>query len=133
MNILHKVTWVLTLVSAGLAAVIFPITLFGIQGMGRIGFQEVATLLSLYLTQPVSIALIFLVYFEKIAPGRQRCIATGFVAFNAFCLLAMAALIGGGTFGGDFWLPLVFGIPSFLFLLNSCMRGFSDRKQTGET
>ena len=119
------------LVTAGLAALIFPITLFGIQGMGRIGVEEVAFILTLYLIHPVSIALILLVCFRKIASGRARRMATGMVTCNALCQLTMAALIGGGIFRGDAWLPLVFGIPSFLFLLNAWIPGFADTNRTG--
>ena len=121
MHLLRKVVSGLTLVSAGLAAIIFPITLFAIQGMSRISFEVVALILSFYLFHPMSLVLIFLVRFEKIAPGRRTRMATGFVAFNAFCLLALAALIRAGVFGGDAGLPLIFAIPSFLFLLNSFM------------
>ncbi len=109
---------------------IFPLILFGIQGMGRIGFEAVAVFMSIYLVHPVSIVLIFLVCTEKIGPGRGRQMAMGFVAFNALCLLALAALIGGGVFRGDSWLPLVFAVPSLLFLLNSWVRTLSDMKQT---
>ena len=66
------------------------------------------------------------VRFEKIAPGRRTRMATGFVAFNALCLLALAALIRAGVFGGDAGLPLIFAIPSFLFLLNSFMGVFEE-------
>lgn len=132
MNVLRKVLRGLTLASAGLAAVIFPVTLFAVQGMSRIGFEEVAFILSLYLVHPVSIALIFLVCFEKIAPGRPRRTATGIVAFNPLCLLAMATLIKAGVFKGDAWLPLVFAVPSLLFLLDSCIRVLSDTKQGGQ-
>ena len=132
MKFLQKTLRVLTLVSAGLAALIFPVTLFALQGMGRIGLEEVATMLSLYVIQPVSIVLIFLVCLEKIAPGRLRRMATGFVAFNAVCLLAISALIGGGVFKGDSALPIVFAVPSFLFLLNACIPALSGAKQTGK-
>ena len=132
MNVLQKILWALTLTSAGLAAIIFPVALFAIQGMSRIGFEEVVFILSIYLVHPVSIALIFLVSFRKIAPGRPRRRAIGFIAFNALCLLAMATLIRAGVFGGDAWLPLVFAVPSFLFLLNSYIGVFADTKQGGK-
>ena len=119
MLVLQKIIRVLTLASAGLAAIIFPVTLFAVQGMSRIGIEEAAFILSLYLVHPVSIALIFLVCFEKIAPGRRRHLATGCVALNALCLLAMATLISAGVFKGDSWLPLAFAVPSFLYLLNA--------------
>ena len=132
MKFLQKTLRVLTLASAGLAALIFPVTLFALQGMGRIGLEEVALMLSLYLIQPVSIVLIFLVCLEKIAPGRPREMATGFVAFNALCLLVISALISGGVFKGDSLLPFLFAVPSLLFLLNTCIAVLSDAKQGGK-
>ena len=126
MNHVRKALSVLTLASAGLAAIVFPMTLFAIQGMSRISFEVVAFILSLYLFHPMSLVLIFLVRFEKIAPGRRTRMATGFVAFNALCLLAIAALIRAGVFSGDAGLPLIFAIPSCLFLLNSFMGVFEE-------
>ena len=119
MNVVQRVLRALTLASAGLAAIIFPVTLFAIQGMSRIGLEEVLFVLSFYLVHPAAIALIFLVCFKKIAPGRPIRVATGFIGFNALCLLAMSALISASVFRGDSWLPLVFAVPSFLFLLDS--------------
>ena len=123
----------LTLACAGLAAVIFPVTLFAIQGMSRIGLEEVVFMLSLYLVHPTSIALIFLVCFKKIAPGRPIRMATGFVGFNALCLLAMSALIRAEVFSGDSWLPLVFAVPSFLFLLDSYIGVLVHARRGGQT
>ena len=132
MKFLQKIIWGLTLVSAGLAALIFPVTLFALQGMGRIGLEEVAFMLVLYLIQPVSIVLIFLVCLGKFASVRLRRMATGIVAFNAVCLLAISALIGGGVLKGDAILPIVFAAPSFLFLLNACIAVLSGAKQQGK-
>ena len=132
MHVLQKIIRALTLVSAGLAALIFPVTLFAIQGMSRIGFEEVVFMLSIYLVHPVSIVLIFLVSLRKIAPGRPRHRATGFIAFNALYLLVMAALIRAGVFGGDAWLPLVFAVPSFLFLLSARIDVLADTKKGGK-
>ena len=119
MNVVQRVLRALTLASAGLAAIIFPVTLFAIQGMSRIGLEELVFVLSFYLVHPASIALIFLVCFKKIAPGRPIRMATGFIGFNALCLIAVSALISASVFSGDSWLPLAFAVPSFLFLLDS--------------
>ncbi len=133
MKLLQKIIRALTLISTALAALIFPFTLFAMQGMGRIGLEEAVFMLVLYLIHPVSIVLIFLVCLEKIAPGRFRRMATGIVAFNALCLLAISALIGGGVFKGDAALPIVFAVPSFLFLLNACIPVLAGAKQSGKS
>lgn len=122
MKVLKRFVRVLTLVSAGLAAIVFPITLFAMQGMSRIGLQEAMLMLGLYLFQPVSIALIFLVSFGRFAQGRSRQVARAFIAFNASFLLAIAALLAAGVFQGTPWLPVVFAVPSLLCLLTLCMR-----------
>lgn len=131
MMILQKILRLLTLATAGLAALVFPFTLFAMQGMSRIGLEEAVFMLVLYLIHPVSIVLIFLVCLEKIAPGRRRRMATGIVAFNASCLLAISALIGAGVYKGDAALPIVFAVPSILFLLNACITATSGAKKGG--
>ena len=110
---------VLTLVTAGLAALIFPIMLFAIQGFGGFGFELVTVLLALYLLHPASIVLIFLASFRRMPAGRPATIARGVIALNALLLLATAVLIQAGIFKGDTVLPILFAVPSVLFLLNS--------------
>ena len=122
LRILHSVLRALTLVSAGLAALVFPVTLFAIQGIGEINVEAVLFVLSFYLTQPVSIALVFLVSFGKIAKGRWTNVATGIVGLNAALLLAMAVVVQAAVFRGDASVPLMVAVPSILFLLN-CVVG----------
>lgn len=119
MNLTERVLRVLTLVTAGLAALIFPVMLFAIQGFGRLDLELIVVLVTLYLFHPVSLLLIFLGLFRKLAPGRPTQIATAVIALNALLLLATAALIQAGTFNGDTGIPIVFAVPSILFLLNS--------------
>ena len=119
MKVAEKVLRVLTLVTAGLAALIFPVMLFAIQGFGGFGFELVLVLLTLYLLHPASIVLIFLASFRKIPAGRPAAIARAVIALNALSLLATAAVIQAGIFKGDTVLPILFAVPSILFLLNS--------------
>ena len=119
MNLTERVLRVLTLVTAGLAALIFPVMLFAIQGFGRLDLELIVILVTLYLFHPVSLLLIFLALFRKLPPGRPTQIATAVIALNALLLLATAALIQAGTFNGDTGIPIVFAVPSILFLLNS--------------
>ncbi len=123
-EIAQKVLRVLTLVTAGLAALVFPVMLFAIQGLGEIDVEAVLFLLSFYLTHPVSIALIFLVSFGKIASGRGTNVATGIVGLNVLLLLAIAAIVQAGAFTGDSFVPLVVAVPSILFLLNCYIGSF---------
>jgi len=118
-KVVETVLRVLTLVTAGLAALIFPIMLFAIQGFGGFSFELVTVLLTLYLLHPASIVLIFLASFRKIPAGRPTTIARGVIALNALLLLATAALIAAGAIKGDTEIPLLFAAPSILFLLNS--------------
>ena len=119
MKFVERVLRVLTLVTAGLAALIFPVMLFAIQGFGGFSFELVTVLLTLYLLHPASIVLIFLASFRKIPAGRPAAIARAVIALNALSLLATAALIQAGIFNGDTVLPILFAVPSILFLLNS--------------
>ena len=63
--------------------------------------------------------LIFLAWFKKLAPGRPTQIATSVIALNVLLLLAAATLIQGGAFKGDSAIPILFAVPSLLFLLHS--------------
>ena len=119
MKVVETVLRVMTLVTAGLAALIFPVMLFAIQGFGGFGFELALVLLTLYLLHPASIVLIFLASFRKIPAGRPAAIARAVIALNALSLLATAALIQAGIFNGDTGLPILFAVPSILFLLNS--------------
>ena len=119
MKFVERVLRVLTLLTAGLAALIFPIMLFAIQGFGGFSFELVTILLTLYLLHPASIVLIFLASFSKLPSGRPATIARGVIALNALLLLATAVLIQAGIFKGDTVLPILFAVPSILFLLNS--------------
>lgn len=121
MNFVETVLRVLTLTAAGLAALIFPILLFAVQGFGGLDFELIWILLTLYLFHPVSIVLIFLVSLRKLRPGRPTHIATSVIALNLLLLLATATLIQAGILKGDTGLPILFAIPSILFLLNSCI------------
>lgn len=119
MGLTERVLRVLTLVTAGLAALIFPVMLFAIQGFGGLDLELIVVLLTLYLFHPASIVLIFLALFRKLPPGRPTRIATAVIALNALLLLATAALIQAGTFNGDTGIPILFAVPSVLFLLDS--------------
>ena len=121
MNIVRKIVRLLTLVTAGIAALIFPLMLFAIQGFGGADFELIWTVLTLYLFHPVSIALILLASFGKLPAGRPMRIATTVVALNVLLLLATASLIQVGTFKGDTEIPVVIAVPSILFLLNSSL------------
>ena len=66
--------------------------------------------------------LIFLASFRRIPAGRPTTIAGAVIALNALSLLATAALIQAGIFKGDTGLPILFAVPSILFLLNSWLR-----------
>ncbi len=117
MYFVEKVLRALTLATAGLAALIFPVTLFALQVVGEFSLELIVFLLTLYLFHPVSIVLIILVWFKKLAPGRPTQIATSVIALNVLLLLAAATLIQGGAFKGDSAIPILFAVPSFLFLL----------------
>ena len=119
MKVLDRTLRILTLATAGLAALIFPVTLFAIQGFGGLDLELITVLLTLYLLHPASIVLIFLLSFRKIPAGRPTAVATSVIALNALSLLATAALIQAGAFKGDMGLPVLFAVPSLLFLLNS--------------
>lgn len=119
MNLTERVLRVLTLVTAGLAALVFPVMLFAIQGFGGLDLELIVVLLTLYLFHPASIVLIFLALFRKLPPGRPTQIATAVIALNALLLLATAALIQAGAFNGDAGIPVLFAVPSILFLLDS--------------
>lgn len=119
MKAVERILRVLTLVTAGLAALIFPVMLFAIQGFGGFDLELITVLLTLYLLHPASIVLIFLLSFRKIPSGRPATIATSVIALNALFLLATAALIQAGALKGDTGLPALFAVPSLLFLLNS--------------
>lgn len=114
----------MTLISAGLAALLFPVMLFAIQGLGDMDFEAVVFVLSLYLFHPVSLVLIFLVSFGKIAAGRPTRVATGFIALNAALLLAVAAMIQAGVIRGDSSLPVLIATPALLYLLNHFLGAF---------
>ena len=131
MVVVQKILKVLTIGSASLAALIFPVTLFAIQGLGRINLEAVLFVLSLYLFQPVSIVLIFLVSFNRIVTGRSTRAATGVIAFNALFLLVIAALIQAEVYRGDAIIPLIVAVPSFLFLLNRMVGALAAAKQGG--
>ena len=109
----------MTLVTAGLAAIIFPVTLFALQGIGEFSPDVILAMLTLYLFQPASIVLIFLASFRKLPRGRPTQAALGVVSLNVLLLLATAGLIQSGTFKGDAELPVLLAVPSILFLLNS--------------
>ncbi len=119
MKFVERVLRVLTLVTAGLAALIFPVMLFAIQGFGGFSLELVTVLLTLYLLHPASIVLIFQASFRRIPAGRPATIARGVIALTALLLLATAVLIQAGIFKGDTVLPILFAVPSVLFLLNS--------------
>ena len=119
MKVVERVLRILTLATAGLAALIFPFMLFAIQGFGGFDLELITVLLTLYLLHPASILLIFLLSFGKIPSGRPATIAASVIALNALLLLATAALIQAGAFKGDTGLPILFAVPSLLFLLNS--------------
>ena len=133
MDIVQKVLKALTLLSAGLAAVVFPVMLFAIQGLGEIDFEAVVFLVSLYLIHPVSLVLIFLASFDRIGPGRPTHMASGFIALNALWLLAVAAIIQAGAIRGDSSIPILLAVPSFLYLLNYFISAFPKPGQAGET
>ena len=118
MEAARKVLRVLTLVSAGVAALVFPLMLFAIQGLGDMDFEAVVFVVALYLFHPVSLVLIFLVSFGKIASGRPTHVAAGFIALNALLLLAVAAMIQTGVIRGDAFVPILIAAPALLFLLN---------------
>ena len=133
MDIARKVLKVLTVMTAGLVALIFPVMLFAIQGLGEIDFEAVVFLLSLYLIHPVSLVLIFLASLGKIAEGRPARLATGFIALNAVCQLAVAAIIQAGVIRGDSIIPILIAVPSFLYLLNYFIGALPKPGQAGET
>ena len=118
MDIARKTLRALTLATAGLAALVFPLMLFAIQGLGDMDFEAVVFVLSLYLFHPVSLVLIFLVSFGRIAAGRPTRVATAFIALNAALLLAVAATIQAGAIRGDSSLPVLIAAPALLYLLN---------------
>ena len=123
MNLIEKALRILTLATAGLAGLVFPVMLFAIQGFGGLDFEMMWTLLTLYLIHPVSIALIFLASFKKTRSGRATQTATAVIALNAVLLLATGGLLQVGTLKGDPEIALVLAVPSVLFLLN-CSIGF---------
>ena len=133
MDIARKVLKVLTVMTAGLVALIFPVMLFAIQGLGEIDFEAVVFLLSLFLIHPVSLVLIFLASLGKIAEGRPARLATGFIALNAVCQLAVAAIIQAGVIRGDSIIPILIAVPSFLYLLNYFIGALPKPGQAGET
>ena len=133
MDFAQKILRTLTLASAGLASLVFPLMLFAIQGLGEIDLEAVVFLVSLYLFHPVSLVLIFLVLFGKIAAGRPTRLATGFIALNAVCQLAVAAIIQAGVIRGDSIIPILIAVPSFLYLLNCCIGALPKPGQAGET
>ena len=118
MRIVRKVLSALTLLTASLAAAIFPVMLFAIQGFGRMDLELVVTLVCIYLIHPIAIALILLVSVNRIAKERSRRRATGFIGLNLAVLLVLALSIRAGFIQGDWALPLAFALPSALFLLN---------------
>ena len=122
MNVVRKVLHVLTMVSAGLAALVVPLSLFAVQGMNRFGVEAVVFMLSLLVIQPASLVLIFLVGARKIPAGRPQCAVRAFVAFNALFLFAVAALLAMGVFPGDVSLPIILAVPSLLFLVTESVR-----------
>ncbi len=130
MKLVEKVLRALTLATAGLAALIIPITLFALQGAGEFSFELVVFLLTLYLFHPASIVLIFLASFKKIPPGRRTQVATGVIALNVLLLLATATLIEASTFKGDPEIPILFAVPSILFLLNSSIGAWRNKNQS---
>ena len=133
MNIVRMVLRVLTLVSAGLATVVFPVMLFAIQGLGEIDFEAVVFLVTLYLIHPASLVLIFLASFGKIAAGRPVHVATGFIGLNALWLLAVAGIIQAGVIRGDSFLPILLAAPSFLYLLSYVVGALPKPEQAGES
>lgn len=118
MDFARKTLRALTPASAGLAALMFPVMLFAIQGLGDMDFEAVVFVLSLYLFHALSLVLIFLVSFGKIAAGRPTCVATGFIALNTALPLAVAAVIQSGVIRGDSSLPVLIGASALLYLLN---------------
>ena len=133
MDIARKVLKVLTVMTAGLVALIFPVMLFAFQGLGEIDLEAVVFLVSLYLIHPVSLVLIFMASFGKIAEGRPAHLATGFIALNAVCQLAVAAIIQADVIRGDSIIPILIAVPSFLYLLNYCIDALSKPGQAGGT
>lgn len=118
MDTVQKVLKVLTLVTAGLLALIFPLMLFAIQGFGSLDFALVLVVVSIYLLHPASLVLIFLKSFGRIASEPWDNATLAIVRLNAVMLLATAGAIQVGIFEGDALLPSVLAIPSILFLLN---------------
>ena len=118
MDTVQKVLKVLTLVTAGLLALIFPLMLLGIQGFGALDFGLVLVVVSIYLLHPASLVLIFLKSFGRLATGPWHGASLAIVRLNAVMLLAMAGAILVGIFEGDAFLPAILAVPSMLFLLN---------------
>ena len=118
MDTLQKLLRVLTLVTAGLLALIFPVMLLGIQGFGALDFELVLVVVSIYLLHPASLVLIFLKSFGRIAGGPWDNATLAIVRLNAVILLATAGAIQVGIFEGDAVLPVILAVPSMLFLLN---------------
>ena len=119
MNIVEKTLRVLTLVTAALAALVFPVMLFAIQGFGGPDFELIWTLLTLYLVHPASIVLIFLASFNKLPSGLPMQFATTVIALNVLLLLSTVTLIQADTLQGDPEIAILLAVPSILFLINS--------------
>ena len=90
MKIAQKVLIALTLVSAGIAALLYPVMPFAIRGLGTIDLEAAVFLLTLYLLHPVALMSIFFSPFDKIAAGRFAHVATGFIVLNALWQFAVA-------------------------------------------
>ena len=118
MDGLQRVLRVLTLVTAGLFVLIFPYMLFAVQGFGAFDLEMSLTLVSLYLLHPAAIILILLASFGKIATVPWQFATTVVLAVNIVVLFAMAAVIRAGAVTGDWFPPVVFTVPSVLFLAN---------------
>ena len=133
MEIARKTLRALTLASAGLAALVFPVMLFAIQELGDMDFEALVFVLSLYVFHPVSLVLIFLVSFGRIAAGRPTRVATAFIALNALLLLAVAAMIQSGAIRGDSSLPVLIASPALLYLLNQFLGALPTPGEAGQS
>lgn len=129
MRFLLIVLKALLLTSAALAALLFPVMLFGLQGFGGFSLEMAMAVASLYVTHPIAIVLIFLLTLGKIRSRLTARVAAGVVVLNVVLLLAASAMIRIGIYSGDWELPLVIAIPSILFLLHQLIATVTTRAQ----
>ena len=94
-----------------------PMGLFALQGVGSMDFEALVFVLSVCVVHPLTLMGILVASFGSITP-KLRTYITSLILVHIALFGSVYILISLGLIRGDAFIPLLFSVPSAVFLLS---------------